>query len=136
MKKYITACAVPVAAACALFCSCTTDAESSLKELTHPYIARYECTMLNYGGVEMYDRFDYIRITLEDRDEMLAEYKLKGGKPHEYRCGYTYDQKTGEFYADCGAAGFMPKQPIIIENGSFTISFPVAGRQLTMRFES
>ena len=72
----------------------------------------------------------------EDKDTLLAEYKTKNGKPHAHRCPYTFDKKTGEFYADFGAAGVKYRQPTKIEDGKFTISFPVAGKQLILRFES
>ena len=59
-----------LAAACVFLCSCTIDTNSSLKELTDPYITRYECTYAAWGDKEFLDEFDYIRITLTDKENM------------------------------------------------------------------
>ena len=136
LLPFAAALAAALAAAVATLGACTIKADSSLKELSDPYIARYECTYMSYGGKDMLDRLDYARVTLENKEELLVEYKLKGGKAHSRRWRYSFDEKTGRLNAEFGAAGFAPKEPIKIEKGKFTISFPIAGKQLVMRFES
>lgn len=122
-------------AACSLS-ACDVDAKSSLKELSDPYIAMYECTRAEYGGHDLLDKYDYIRITLTDGDTMLLTYKEKGGKEHSQEGAYTYNEETGELTAEIGLLGIRRRESVIVENGQFTISLPIAGIQLIMQFET
>lgn len=128
--------AAALAAACAALCGCGRDTQSSLKELTDPYITRYECTLAEYGGQDFLERFDYIRVTLTDKENMELSYKYRGEEPKSYTCTYEYDEKTGELSAEAGFLGVNYNGKVNIENGKFTFSYPLAGRQLIMRFES
>lgn len=125
-----------LAAACVFLCSCTIDTNSSLKELTDPYITRYECTYAACGDKEFLDEFDYIRITLTDKENMELSYRKKGDMPRMHSCRYSFNEKTGELTAEGGALGVKFKERVIIENGKFTISFPISGKELVLRFES
>lgn len=132
--RYAAFCAV--AALCALLCACNISADSSLKELTHPCVTRYECTYARWGETDFLDDFDYIRITLLDTEKMALEYKKTGESAHSYECSYALDEKTGEFTAEAGALGIKFKEKIKIEDGEFTVSLPLMGRQLIMKFQS
>lgn len=132
--RYAAFCAV--AALCALLCACNISADSSLKELTHPCVTRYECTYARWGETDFLEEFDYIRITLLDTEKMALEYKKTGESAHSYECSYTLDEKTGEFTAEAGALGIKFREKIKIEDGKFTVSLPLMGRQLIMKFQS
>lgn len=132
--RYAAFCAV--AALCALLCACNISADSSLKELTHPCVTRYECTYARWGETDFLEEFDYIRITLLDTEKMALEYKKTGESAHSYECSYTLDEKTGEFTAEAGALGIKFREKIKIEDGEFTVSLPLMGRQLIMKFQS
>ena len=119
MFKLKIAAAAEIIALCAPLCACSISADSSLKELTDPYITRYECTRAEWGGQNFLDGYDYVRITLLDRENMELSYK-----------------KTGELKAGAGAPGIEFTEEIKIENGKFTISLPLLGRELIMQFES
>ena len=107
-----------------------------LIEGTDPYITRYECTRAEWDGKNFLDEFDYVRITLLDKESMAFEYKKTGEKAHSYKCAYEYDDKTGELKAGAGALDIEFTEEIKIENGKFTISLPLLGRELIMQFES
>ena len=117
-------------------CACNIKADSSLKELTHPYITRYECTSATYGGDDIMGNFDYIRITLLDKEQLELACKPKSGKVRSVKSGYTFDEDTHELCAEIGALGVKVKERVIVENGKFTISFPLRGKELIMNFES
>lgn len=134
MKK-ITLTLAAALAACSLS-ACEIDVQSSLKELSDPYIATYECVRADYGGQDMLEKYDYIRITLTDKETMLLSYKEKGGKAHSRECGYSYDEKTGELTAEIGLLGVSRRESVVVENGQFTLSMPIAGTQLIMQFKS
>lgn len=136
MVKIRYAAIAVLAALCATLCACGMSADSSLKELTHPCITRYECTYARWGESDFLDDFDYIRITLLDTEKMALEYKKTGEDAHSYECSYALDEKTGEFTAEAGALGIKLREKIKIENGKFTVSLPLMGRQLIMKFQS
>ena len=138
LKRLVIAVAMLcMVAACSFACACTTVEEAgALKELTDPYITMYECKEATYGGENFLVGFEYIRITLLDNETMELSFKKQGEKAQKYTCPYSFDEKTGELMAEGGAAGVRFKERILIENGKFTISFPIMEKQLVMRFES
>ena len=136
MVKLKIAAAAALAAACATLCACTIDTNSSIKELTDPYITRYECTYAAWGDQEFLEEFDYIRITLTDKEKLELSYKKKGDMPRVHTCRYSFDEKTGELTAEGGALGVKFKERVLIENGKFTIAFPISGKEFILRFQS
>lgn len=127
---------VCAAALCVIMpCACRIEADSSLKELTHPYITRYECTSAAYGGEDILGGFEYIRITLLDESRLELAFRQKGGRAHAVKSGYTFDEDTHELCAEIGALGVKVKERVIVENGRFTISLPLRGKQLILNFE-
>ncbi len=123
------------ATACVFLCAFTFDKDSSLKDLTHPYINTYECTAARLGNEDLLEQYEYFRITLLDEKELEVSFKRKRfGKKHIYRCNYTFNPKTRELSAELGILGYRFKQTTKISNGKFTISMPVFGKPLLMNF--
>ena len=119
-----------------MLCAFTFDSQSSLKDLTHPYINNYECTAARLGNEDLLERYEYFKITFLDDKQLELSFKRKnGGKAHVYKCDYTYDDKTSEFSAELGILGYRFRQTSKISNGKFTISMPILGRLLLMNFE-
>lgn len=117
-------------------CACRIEANSSLKELTHPYITRYECISATYGGEDILDGFEYIRISLLDSNKLELAFKPKNGKARSVKSNYTFDENTQELCTEIGALGVKVKERVIVENGKFTVSFPLRGKQLILNFKS
>ena len=132
--RYAAFCAV--AALCALLCACTTTANMSTKELTHPALDRAACAYAPGGDTDYLSEFVLLRITTLDTEKMALEYIKTGESAHSYECSYTLDEKTGEFTAEAGALGIKFREKIKIEDGEFTVSLPLMGRQLIMKFQS
>lgn len=124
-----------MALTCILLCAFTFDKQSSLKNLTHPYINTYECTAAQLGKEDLLEQYEYFKITFLDEKQLELSFKRKkGGKQHTYRCDYQYDEKTSEFSAELGILGYKFRQTTKISNGKFTISMPILGKPLLMNF--
>ena len=121
---------------CLFLCAFTIDESSSLKSLTKPYITTYECTAARLGNENIMEKYEYIRITFLDEEQLEVSLKRKNGRKNSYTCPYTYDEKTKRFNAELGIWGFRFKQDAKIENGKFTLCMPILGRTLLMNFQS
>ncbi len=136
MKRKIFAIIFSATLICLTLCAFTIDANSSLKSLTKPYITTYECTYARLGKEDLLEKYEYLNITFLDDKELEVSFKKQGGKRHAYTGSYTHDEQTGEFNAEVGILGFKFKQKSKIENGRFTISMPILGKQLVMNFKA
>ncbi|MDE6597920.1 MAG: hypothetical protein K2K60_04715 [Clostridia bacterium] len=129
-----------VAAVCMLLplfvCACDAREAGSLKSITRPYIAHYECTEATLGNENLLDKFEYINVVLVNKDTMQIIYKPKNGKKQINETKYTFDNKTHELSAEVGIYGFKFKQSTIVENGKFTVSKQIGAKQLIMKFKA
>ena len=94
--------------------ACDAQNAGSLKSITRPYIAQYECIEAKFGEENYLEKFDYIKLTLKDKENMEICYKLKNSERTIVKS----------------------KQSTIIENGKFTISKSIGGKQLVMKFKA
>ncbi len=136
MKKKIFAVMLAAVTACLFLCAFTFDSDSSVKSLTKPYIATYDCTYAQLGKEDLLEKYEYLKITFLDDKQLEVSFKRKKGKRHAYVSDYVYDDKTGEIKAEIGILGFKFRQATKIENGKFNLSMPILGRQLIMQFSS
>ena len=134
-KKFIAAIFIAVAA-CMCMCAFTFDMNSSVKSLTKPYIATYDCTYAQLGKQDLLEKYEYLKITLLDDEKLEVSFKRKNGKKHTYTSTYSYDDETGELKAEIGILGFKFRQATKIENGKFNLSMPILGKQLFMTFST
>ena len=115
--------------------ACEMSGNDSIKAITNPYIAQYECVDANYGGKDFLKDFDFIRVTFLNAKELEISYMYKGGKKHTFNANYTVDPTTREFVADIGILGMRFQQAAIIKDGKFTVSRRIFRKQMTMKFE-
>lgn len=128
-----------IAAICSLFVllsACDARDTGSLKSLTRPYIAQYECTDAKLGNDDLLEKFDYIKIVLVDKNKLQLIYKLKMGEKRVKESEYTFDAKTRELSADIGIFGYRFNQTAVVKDGKFTVTKTILGKQLVMNFES
>lgn len=116
--------------------ACDARGYGSLKAITRPYIAQYECADATYGGESITEKFDYIELILENKRDLLLIYKPKGGDKHSAKGKYTFDAKSRELTADIGVYGVKLKQTTTVKNGRFTISKTIGKKQLIMNFKA
>ena len=63
-----------------MLCAFTFDKDSSLKDLTHPYINTYECTAARLGNEDLLEHYEYFKITFLDEKQVEISFKRKKGK--------------------------------------------------------
>ena len=119
----------------ALLCACEVQKMSSLKDLTMPYIAMYECTEARLDDEDYLEKFDYIRITLINKSDMEICFKPKDGDKRSTKGTYTYDKETHELQANIGILWVNYSEKTKIEKGSFVIKRSFGHKQLYMKFE-
>lgn len=115
--------------------ACSMDMDGSIKSITKPYIAQYKCVEARLGKDDLLEKHDFIYITLLDGKELEVSFKPKNGEKHSFKCPYSFNPKTRELSGEAGILGFQFKEKVIVENGEFTISKPLGGRQLVMKFQ-
>lgn len=116
--------------------ACEAREVGSLKSLTRPYIAHYECTEATLGEENLLDMFDYIEIVLVDKEKMELIYKMKDGEKHSVESSYSFDIEKRELTADVGILGYKFRESTTIEHGRFTISKAIGTKQLIMKFKA
>lgn len=116
-------------------CAFTIDEDSSIKELTHPYMNTYECTRATLGDTNLLEDYDYFRIIIGEKNQLKIMYRKKDGSCNEFDSTYKFNEKTNELTAEIGIMGFNYKQKTIITDGRFTITMPIMSKQLVMIFE-
>lgn len=65
--------------------------KDSLKEIAKPYLGVYECEWLYFGDSDKKELFDYLRVELKTKGELLVTYKLKKGEAGKVPLSYEYD---------------------------------------------
>ncbi len=116
--------------------ACDAREAGSLKSITRPYIAHYECTEATLGGENLLDKFEYIEIVLVDKEEMQLIYKPKDGKKSKIKSNYIFNLETRELTADIGIYGYRFRESTIVENGKFTVTKTIGEKQLIMKFKT
>ncbi len=116
--------------------ACDAREAGSLKSITRPYIAHYECTEATLGGEDLLDKFEYIEIVLVDKEEMQLIYKPKEGKKSKIKSNYSFNLETRELTADIGIYGYRFRESTIVENGKFTVTKTIGEKQLILKFKT
>lgn len=116
--------------------ACEMKNAGPLKAITHPYIAQYECIEATLGEENILDKFEFITVTLQNKDTMELSYKFKDGETKKVKSKYDFDYNTHTLTAEIGLFGYSFKQATVIEKGKFTVSKSFGGKQLIMKFKA
>ncbi len=119
-----------------IFPACNVKNAGPLKSITNPYIAQYECVEATFGEEDLLKKYDYITITLQNKDTLELSYKPKDGDAKKIKSKYQFDCNSRTLTAEIGLLGHNVKQSTIIEKGQFTISKSFCGKQLIMKFKA
>ena len=136
MKKSVIISAILCVFLLTFLSACDMKNAGPLKSITRPYIAQYECVEAKLGDEDLLDKFDYIKITLLDKDNLELNYKPKDGENKTIESNYVFDVQSRTLTAEIGILGYTFKQSTIIEKGKFTISKSIGGKQLIMKFKA
>lgn len=121
--------------ACTL-AACNFDKHESIKAITKPYIARYECTEARLGTTDLLEKYEYIYITLLDKSRLEVKFKPLNGEAKAFEGNYAVDPETREFTGEIGILGCSFKESVKIEKGAFTITKNILSMPLIMKFET
>lgn len=139
MKGKNMAAAVIAALSLTLLSACnamqTNTANSSLKTLGKPYIAQYECTEARLGDTDLLKSFEYVKIIFLNKNEFELTFKPNGGDKKIFKGNYSVDPVTRELESDISVLGHKFKEKTKIENGRFTVSKTLGGKELFVLFE-
>lgn len=138
-RKFFIVLAILALCLCILpACKMDTEsfARSSVKTITKPYIAQYECVEARFGEDNFIEYYDYIRVILLNKNKMELIYKLKDGDKKSVIGSYTIDPETREIDAEIGILGYKFKEKVKVEKGEFVISHIVLKKELYMKFQT
>ena len=115
--------------------ACNIDKDQSVKAVTAPYVAQYECVEARLGETDILEKYDYIRIIFLDKQELEVNIKKTGGEKHSAKGSYTIDPDTRELTGEIGILGFKFKEKTVVKNGQFTISKNFGRKPLFVKFK-
>ncbi len=115
--------------------ACEARAEGSIKEITKPYIAQYECVEAKLGDKNLLEQYDFIRIILVDNEKMQIVFKPKDNDKQIIDGAYDLDFKTRELVGEIGILGYKFKEKTTVQKGEFVISKTILAKQLYMKFK-
>ncbi len=134
-KKFLTVAVVLALALLCLLPACTDGADGSVKSLTKPYIAEYNCVEARFGEADILKNYDFIKITLVDDENMVISYKPKDGDKKTIEGTYSVDDETREITGNVWLFGAERREQIKVENGGFTVVKTIMNKPLVFRFE-
>ncbi len=115
--------------------ACEAKAEGSIKDITKPYIAQYECVEAKLGDKDLLEEYDYIRIILVNNEKMQLVFKQKGEEKQIIDGSYALDLSTRELEGEIGILGYRFREKATVKKGEFTISKTIFTKQLYMKFK-
>ena len=113
-----------------LFSAC---GNSTLKDVTKPYLGEYECKSATLGETEYVDDFSFIRLELKQNGEFTLYYSHKNGKNGEESGSYLYDKNEKTITLTYGEVGVL-KRKFPLKNGEIYVTLPIGSQTLSMKF--
>ena len=117
-----------------LLSACNVSEMSTLADLSKPYTGFYECESISYGGDDMTDRFEYIRLELAYGGEFELSYRGKEGGEGSYGGTYEVDTEAGEITLQMQYGPVSKSFTFLMESGSIFVDLPVHGKLLHAEF--
>ena len=107
--------------------------DSTLLDVTKPYLGEYECEYARLGDREFSDGFEFVVLELKGDGTYLLSFKEKGGEKHTETGEYEYDEKTKTLrFSPRDKSALKKEFPLI--DGVLTISTQIGNQQLIIRF--
>jgi hypothetical protein len=116
--------------------ACSAEKLGSIKTLTHPYIAQYECYEARLGEQDILKNYDYIRIVIEDKENLVIQIKPKNDERKSIEGKYSFNEETKTLTADIGILGCDFSRSIQIANGKFEIEKTIGNKELVIKFKA
>lgn len=106
----------------------------SLEEIARTYLGVYECKSLYFGGEDKKDIFEYFRLELKPKGELLLRYKLKNSRENQIPLTYEYDfaEKTVWVRGQWGVFKVDKKFPL--KKGVLSVTMNIFGKVAVVEF--
>lgn len=135
-KTTIILAAIALSLSLFVFSGWTAEKDSSIKAISKPYIAQYECVTARLGETDLLKNFDYIKIILEDAQKFELVFKPKDGEKQTAEGSYSVDPKTRKLTGEIGILGYKYKESVTVKNGRFTISKIIGAKEFVAEFKA
>lgn len=107
--------------------------DSTLLDVTKPYLGEYECEYARLGDRDFSDGFEFVVLELKGDETYHLSFKEKNGKMHTETGEYQYDAKRKVVcFSPRDISAIKKEFPLI--DGVLTISRQVGNQQLIVRF--
>ena len=77
-------------------CACEVSQMGTLPDLSRPYAGVYTCETIRFGGEDIGDKFDYIRLELSQDGTFTLSYRTADGKEGSHGGSYEMDTARNE----------------------------------------
>ena len=139
MKKRLLFILAVIALSLCIFPACKQDMQNftsgSVKFISKPYIAQYECVEARFGDEDIIKYYDYIRVILLNDRKMEVVYKLKDSEKKTITGNYSLDAETRELDAEIGILGYKFKEKIKVEKGGFIVKHTILMKEVYLKFQ-
>lgn len=135
MKKNFFLVFIILAIMAILLPACDFKADGSIKSITHPYVAEYECVEGRLGETNLLEKYEFIKITLLNDKEFEVNFKTKNGKRYSFGGNYEIDGETREMTGEVGILGYKYREKVTVENGEFLIFKNILSKPLVIKFK-
>ncbi len=107
---------------------------STLKDITKPYLGEYECTQATLGDVDYLKEMKYIRLMLQKGDEFILSYCPQDKAEQTLKGSYKYD-KDKQIIVLKLSNGMCFERAFPIKKGEIYITVPIGALNLRLIFE-
>ena len=122
------------AALAALLFSCANVKDSSLTDVTKPYLGEYHCSSATLGEKEYVDDFSFITLELAKDNAFILRYATKTGIKGEQKGEYVYDKASESVtFSIDGKAPIKKSFPL--KDGKLQIDFRVGSKMFNVKLE-
>lgn len=123
-----------LAAGIASFLLCFTNIkDSSLSDVTKPYLGEYECNYARLGDKEFLEGFSFVTLELKKDGTYLLSFQSKDGDKRTETGEYEYDGKRQTLrFSPRDKSALKKEFPLI--DGVLTVSAQIGKQQLIVRF--
>ena len=133
MKKGILKSSV-LAGLLSLFMSFSSIKDSSLTDISKPYLGEYECKEAVFDGEDYLKNFSYIRLELKRNETFTLSYCDKEKRKDKVEGKYVYDEEAKTICL-LSVNGEGIKRSFPFENGKINITLSIAKKMLILQFE-
>ena len=106
--------------------------DSSLKDITKPYVGEYECKKAQYGAQDILSIFSYIRLELKADDTFVLSYK-QGDQKGKQEGAYHYEKEKNLLWFESENMHTVLRA-CPFDKGVLVVSLPIGEKQLCLQF--